>query len=195
MPFFDQKKVSEDITVWLVAIGMLTVFFFVGKAIFRTPILLVAVGILTPFIGFVWSRFNISLFDEYEMKNVAMAMFAISIFCSISIGLNNGKVESYYENIFLRGKTVQYQQYVEEQEQYDGRKVIPPHYETAYRFEPYEKGHWAIAFIEYTIFFICFGIPIINYFVLGYAIKRAAKMKKDAEYKRKRRAFIHSHLQ
>lgn len=195
MPVFDKKKVSEDIGVWLAVIGLLTVLFFVAKVIVRTPPLLVAVALATPIIGLVWSKFNVALFDNYEMKNVAMAMLAISFFCSIFIGSHNGKVESYFGKLFLRGEIVEYQQFVDAEEQYEGRKTIPPHYETAYRFEAADKNNWLLDFIQYGVIFICIGIPIINYKILGYANKKADKMKEDAEYKKRRKAFILSNLQ
>lgn len=177
MPVFDQKKASEDIILWLAVIGFLVILFFVGKTIARTPPLLVAVSAITPIIGFVWSKFNIALFDEDEMKNVAVAMLTISFFCSIFIGANNGKVESYFSNLFIKGKIVEYQQFVEAEEIYEGRKTIPTHYEKAFRFEPTNKGDWGVDAIEYTMYFICFGIPIINYQVLRYASKKTDKKK------------------
>ena len=195
MPVFNKKKVSEDIVVWLAVIGLLTVLFFVAKAVVRTPPLLVAVAVATPIIGLLWSKFNVALFDDYEMKNVAMAMLAISFFCSIFIGSQNGKVESYFHNLFLKGEIVEYEVYVDAQEIYDGRKTIPPHYEKAYRFEPDEKGSWVIDFIQYSIIFICLGIPFINYKLLSFASRKTDKMKADAEYKRRRKAFILSNLQ
>ena len=177
MPVFDKKKATEDIGVWLAVIGLLTVLFFVAKLIVRNPPLLLAVAFITPIIGLIWSKFNISLFDDCEMKNVAIAMLVVSFFCSLFIGTHNGKVESYFQNLLLKGEIVEYQMYVEEQEQYEGRKIIPAHYETAYRFEPDEKGHWLIDFIQYSIMFICFGFPFINYRILVYASKKTDKIK------------------
>lgn len=194
MPVFDKKKAGEEALVWLSVIGILTVLFLVGRAVIRTPPLLVAVTIVTPLIGFIWCKKEIALFDNQEMKNVALCMFITSFFCSIFIGATNGKVESYLQKLFLKGETVQYEMYVDEQEIYDGRKTIPPHYEKAYRFEPANPNHWMVDFLYYFVIFICFVIPIINYKILGLATVKTDKMKADDVYKVRRKKFISRHI-
>jgi hypothetical protein len=195
MPVFDKKKVSENAILWLGVIGFFTVIIFVVKTVVRTPPLLVAVTLTTPIIGFIWSRFNVALFDRYEMKTVSLAMLAISFFSSIFIGSYNGKVESYFSNLLVSGEVVEYQQFVDAEEVYEGRKTIPPHYEKAYRFEAADKDSWQLEFIEYAVMFVCFGIPFINYWFLAYASKKADRMKKDDEYKERRKKFINYNLE
>lgn len=195
MPVFNKEKVFENAILWLGIIGFFTVLIFVGRAVVRNPPLLVAVTFTTPIVGLIWYRFKIALFGRYEMREVTLAMVAISFFCSLFIGSNNGKVESYFNNLLLKGEIVEYEKYVEAEEMYEGKKTIPPHYEKAYRFEAADKNSWQLDFIEYAAMFACFGIPFINFKIFASASKRADFMKKDDEYKERRKKFINYNLE
>ncbi len=195
MPVFDSKKVSDNVIIWLAVIGFFTVLIFVGRAVVRNPPLLVAVTLATPIVGLIWYRYRVALFGRYEMREVTLGMVAISFFCSLFIGSNNGKVESYFSKLLLKGEIVEYQQYVDDEEIYEGRKTVPAHYEKAYRFEADDKDSWQLDLIQYAAMFACFGIPFINFKIFASASKRADFMKKDDEYKERRKEFINYNLE